>query len=272
MSLVKEIFIKNSYLKSKQLKELELKLNDDCQNISLDIESSSKKIEIKNDSYSSQGHRKRLKEKFLNSGFLGFHDYEIIELILFQAIPRKDTKPLAKLLLNTFGTVQNIFQASEKQIIAIKDCGYNVYYTLQLFSQMSLVIAKEQINQAPLLTKWTELSRYLRLKMGYLTHEEFHILFLNSKSYLISDMKIFRGTIDKATIYPREILKHALECGAVAIILAHNHPSGEATPSHDDIKVTYQIIQAAQIMNIKVIDHVIVGKHDIKSFRNLNLI
>jgi DNA repair protein RadC len=227
---------------------------------------------IKDILLNNAGHRTRLKEKFLNSSFAGFHDYEIIELILFQAIPRRDTKPIAKLLLKTFNTLEAVFSASKEDILKIKGCGETVHYTLKLFSETSLMLSRKQLNNAPLLSKWSELEAYLRLKIGYLTHEEFHILFLNAKSYLINDLKIFRGTTNKATIYPREILKHALECGAVAIILAHNHPSGDATPSSEDIKLTYQIIKAAEIIDIQVIDHIIIGKYDIQSFKNLNLL
>ncbi len=276
MSHIKEA---TPYLKdfqSEQLTKLQLRLSDTV------TQSQSKerdKIDIIDKptanniiNTDNQGHRERLKQKFLDSGFIGFHDYEIIELILFTAIPRRDVKPLAKLLLKHFGTIENIFTASQKEITNLKGCGDTVYYTLKLFAQTSLIITREQLNHAPLLAKWTELSNYLRLKMGYLNHEEFHVLFLNAKSYLINDMKIFRGTVDKAAIYPREILKHALEYGAVAIILAHNHPSGDAMPSHDDIQLTYQIVQAAQLVDISVIDHIIIGKHDIKSFRNLNLL
>jgi DNA repair protein RadC len=263
MPHIKDSLAWTQQFQSQELKKLEQRLSDD-------IKTEIPPLPKNNDT--NHGHRERLKQKFLQSGFIGFHDYEIIELILFYAIPRCDVKPLAKLLLKTFGTIENIFVASQKEIMGVKGCGDTVYFTLKLFSQTSLVISREQLNKAPLLAKWTELSNYLRLKMGYLTHEEFHILFLNAKSYLISDMKIFRGTVDKAAIYPREILKHALECGAVSMILAHNHPSGDATPSHDDIQTTYRIIQAAQLMNITVIDHIIVGKYDVKSFRNLNLL
>ncbi len=266
---IKESCAWTQQFQAQELKKLELRLSDD---IKIDDMPLPKQSFNAHHNTTNHGHRERLKQKFLQTGFTGFHGYEIIELILFYAIPRRDVKPLAKLLLKTFGTIENIFVASQKEIMAIKGCGETVYFTLKLFAQTSLVISREQLNQAPLLAKWTELSNYLRLKMGYLTHEEFHILFLNAKSYLISDMKIFRGTVDKAAIYPREILKHALECGAVSMILAHNHPSGDATPSHDDIQITYNIIQAAQLMNITVIDHIIVGKYDIKSFRNLNLL
>ena len=265
---IKESHFANQQIQSQQLKKLELRLLDDTKTNEVKL----LKKSVYHNSDDNKGHRERLKQKFLQSGFSGFHDYEIIELILFNAIPRIDVKPLAKLLLKTFGTIAKIFTASQKDIMAIKGCGENVYFIIQLFAQTSLVISRRQLNEAPLLAKWTELSDYLRLKIGYLTHEEFHILFLNAKSYLISDMKIFRGTVDKAAIYPREILKHALECGAVFLILAHNHPSGDAMPSHDDIQLTYQIIQAAQIMDITVVDHLIIGKYDIKSFRNLNLL
>lgn len=218
------------------------------------------------------GHRERLKAKFLNSEFQGFHDYEIIELVLFNAIPRRDVKPLAKTLIKEFGTVESIFAAPKKEILNITGCGENVYYILKLFSKIGCLISREQLNQAPLLSKWSELSSYLRLKIGYLTHEEFHVLFLNAKSYLIKDLKLFRGTVDKSAVYPREIIKHALECGAAGIVLAHNHPSGDATPSMSDVEVTKHITKAAEIINISIIDHIIVGKYDIKSFRNLNLL
>jgi len=218
------------------------------------------------------GHRARLKQKFLKSNFDGFHDYEVLELILFNAMPRKDTKPLAKLLLQHFSTLEAVFTASKKDILAVKGAGESIYYTLKLFAQTSIKLSRAQLNNAPLLSKWSLLKDYLRLKMGHLTHEEFHILFLDAKGYLIDDMKIFRGTVNKAAVYPREILKQALECGAVSMILAHNHPSGDATPSQADIKLTYNIIKAADVMHIKVIDHIIVGKYQINSFLNLNLL
>ncbi len=221
---------------------------------------------------SNHGHRKRLKEKFLKSGFTGFHDYEIIELVLFQAIPRQDVKLLAKSLLNHFGNIEAIFKASDKELKTIKGCGDTVCYTLKLFSETGLVIAREQLNQAPLLAQWSELSNYLRLKLAHLTHEEFHVLFLNAKCYLIDDMKVFRGTVNKSAIYPREIIKHALEVGATSLVLAHNHPSGLTNPSHDDIDITHHISQAAEIMDIKLVDHIIIGRHEITSFRQLNLL
>ena len=271
MPHINDITANRNHVQSEQLKKLEQKLLD-ISGINQPILNSDSVLNLNHLNNPNKGHRERLKQKFLESGFAGFHDYEIIELILFQAVPRRDVKQIAKLLLKKFTTIENIFNATQKDIEATKGCGENVYFTFKLFAQTSIVIARQQLNNAPLLANWTALSNYLRLKMGYLTHEEFHILFLNAKSYLISDLKIFRGTVDKATIYPREILKHALECEAVSIVLAHNHPSGDATPSRDDIQMTYQIIQAAQLMNITVIDHIIIGKYDIKSFKSLNLL
>lgn len=217
-------------------------------------------------------HEEKLKQKFLQSGLIGFHDYEIIELVLFHVLPQQDITKISKALIEKFSNINNIFFASKKDIMAIKGCEKGVYQCFKLFSEISRILAREQLNCAPLLSKWSELCDYLRLKIAYLTHEEFHVLFLDTHSYLIEDKMLFRGTVDKSTIYPKEIIKYALECGASGIVLAHNHPSGDATPSHDDIQITNQITQAAKIMEIHIIDHIIVGKYDLQSFKNLGML
>ena len=218
------------------------------------------------------GHRSRLKQKFMKYGSESLHDYEFLELILFTALPRRDVKPLAKQLLAHFHDLATLVSTSEQELRHFSGIGDSVLFIFKLLKESTTILLKHDIKQQTILSSWSKVCDYVRLTLGRLTHEEFHVLFLDTKNKLITDECLSKGTIDKAIIYPREIVKRALELCAKNIILVHNHPSGDTTPSGADIALTNKIIDATKILDITVMDHLIVGVNDVTSFRNLGLL
>ncbi|MEM8985455.1 MAG: DNA repair protein RadC [Pseudomonadota bacterium] len=218
------------------------------------------------------GHRERLRERFRKAGPEALHDYELLELVLFRAIPRRDVKPLAKDLLDTFGGFAEVVSADYERLRDVKGVSDAVATELKIVQAASLKLAQEKVIDKPLLNSWSLLLDYCRAAMAYEKTEVFRILFLDKKNVLIKDEVQQRGTVDHTPVYPREVVKRALELGASAIILVHNHPSGDVTPSRADIDMTKQIAEAAKALKIKVHDHLIIGRGQHASFKALGLL
>lgn len=193
-------------------------------------------------------------------------------MVLFAAKPRGDVKPLAKKLLKQFGSISAAMQASPEQLKAIDGVGDAVVSSLKIIETCCKHLLKEQIFARPIINSWTALLDYCRLSMGSLTIEQFRVLFLNSKNMLIADEVMQTGTIDQTAVYPREILKRALELSAASLILVHNHPSGDPTPSKADIDLTKQLSEAGSTFNIRIHDHLIIAKNKHFSFKGAGLV
>ncbi|GLS46796.1 RadC family protein [Methylobacterium brachythecii] len=217
------------------------------------------------------GHRDRLRERFLKNAE-ALPDYELLELVLFRSIPRKDVKPLAKKLVDRFGSYAAVLSAEPSQLAEIKGIGDNVAADLKLVAVAGQRIARSVIEEIPVMSSWSALVEYLRSAMAFSGREEFRLLFLNKRNQLIRDEVQGRGTVDHTPAYPREVAKRALELGATAIILAHNHPSGDPKPSSADIKMTREIVSVLAPLGIVVHDHVILGRDGHASFKGLKLI
>lgn len=220
-----------------------------------------------------EGHRLRLKGRFTSAGPEALPDYELLELLLFTAIPRRDTKPLAKRLLEKFDdSFVEVISAPPERLKEVKGIGDAAVLQLQLVRAAALRFMHDGIMQREVLTSWDAVLNYCRAKMGFETKEQFRILFLDKKNRLIADELQQQGTVDHAPVYVREVVKRALELSASAIVLVHNHPSGDPTPSRADIDMTRQIVEAARPLGIIVHDHLIVGRHGHKSFKTLRLL
>jgi len=213
------------------------------------------------------GHRKRQKDKFLKNPPNSFSDYELIEFMLFQSIPRKDVKPLAKELLNKFGNLNNLINTSRQKLSEVKGVNQNFFISLQIIKELMNRVFINQVMNRNIIGSWGALLEYLKFNMGNLQIEQFRILFLNKKNSLIADEIMATGTIDQTPVYPREIIKRILVHEAGAIILVHNHPSGSAKPSTSDIELTVQIVNACKTVNVSVHDHVIIGRGEYYSFK-----
>ena len=218
------------------------------------------------------GHRERLRERFRNAGPDALSDYELLELALFPALPRRDTKPLAKLLLRTFGSFPEVIHAPEARLREIDGIGDASITQLKLLAAAATRIAKGELQQRKALSAWNDVVDYCRTSMAFADKEQFRILFLDKRNQLISDEVQQVGTVDHTPVYPREVIKRALELSATAIILVHNHPSGDPTPSSADIHMTKAIIDIAKPLGISVHDHIIVGKNGHASMKGLKLI
>ena len=218
------------------------------------------------------GHRERLRERFYGAGPDALSDYELLELALFAAIPRRDTKPLAKALLKTFGSFAEVIHAPEarlREVEGVKDASVN---QLKLIAAAASRIAKGEIKRSVALSSWNEVIEYCRSSMAFADKEQFRLLFLDKRNQLISDEVQQIGTIDHTPVYPREVIKRALELSATALILVHNHPSGDPTPSQADIAMTKAIVDIAAPLGIAVHDHIIVGKNGHASLKGMRLI
>jgi DNA repair protein RadC len=218
------------------------------------------------------GHRERMRERVLTAGARSLADYEILEMLLFAAAPRGDTKPLAKNLLSTFGNLAKVLKAEPEALRKVPKVGEAVIATLKVAETLGEKLLRTEIEKKNVLGSWQALLEYCQGTMGDRGIEHFRILFLNNKNHLISDEVQQTGTVNHTAVYPREVVKRALELGATAIILVHNHPSGDTTPSKADIDMTTEIMGAAAALNIRVHDHIIVGNHDCLSFKSRGLI
>ncbi len=216
------------------------------------------------------GHRDRLRERFVKVGVEGLADYEILELLLFMALPRRDVKPLAKNLIKNFGTLPNVFHASIPDLVAF-GLSENTAIAIKTVEAAALYLMKHDILNKPVLNNWTRLMDYVQASMAHEQRENFRLLFLNKKNELIADEVQQSGTVDHTPAYPREIVKRALELNATAIILVHNHPSGDSTPSRADIDMTQAIIAAATPLNITIHDHLVVAKTGVTSMKSAGL-
>jgi DNA repair protein RadC len=226
----------------------------------------------KNIADDKHGHRQRLRERFQNGGADAIPDYELLEMILFRAFPRIDTKPIAKRLLAKFGSFADVVSAPAERLKEVEGIGDRAVEELKLIKAAAERLTKGEIKARSALTSWSGVLDYLRLAQGFETREQFRILFLDKKNQLIADEVQGRGTVDHTPVYVREVVKRALELSATAIILVHNHPSGDPTPSRADIDMTKQIIEASRPLGVTVHDHVIVGRNGHASLKALRLI
>ena len=218
------------------------------------------------------GHRERLRDRFMQGGADALPDYELLELVLFRAIPRRDTKDLAKRLIARFGTFAEVLNAPEPLIKEVTGAGDRVVEELRLVRAAALRLMRGEILAKPALSSWSQVVDYCRAAMGYEAREQFRILFLDKKNRLIADELQQEGTVDHTPVYVREVVKRALELSATAIVLVHNHPSGDPTPSRADIDMTKQIVEAAKPLGVTIHDHIIVGREGHVSFRGMKLI
>ena len=212
-------------------------------------------------------HRKRLRDRFIDGGAAAMPDYELLELVLFRAIPRQDVKPLARLLLDTFGDFNRVVSASPARLRMVKGVGEAVVIELKIIEASAQRLMRAKVMNRPVLTSWAALVDYCHTAMSHRETEQFRILFLDRKNVLIADEEQAKGTVDHVPVYPREVVKRALELNASALILVHNHPSGDPTPSDADINMTHQVQEAAQVLGITLHDHLIIGKSRELSFR-----
>ncbi|WFU10435.1 DNA repair protein RadC [Rhizobium sp. CB3090] len=218
------------------------------------------------------GHRERLRNRYRDGGDAALADYEILELLLFRLIPRRDTKPIAKALLARFGTLGGVFGAPTNLLQEISGVGEAVALDLKLVASVAQRMLKSELTGKPVLSSWKALIDYCHTAMAHERREQFRILFLDKRNALIADEVQGLGTIDHTPVYPREVVRRALELSATAIILVHNHPSGDPTPSRADIDMTKTIIDTAGPLGITVHDHIIIGKNGHVSFRALRLV
>ena len=219
-----------------------------------------------------EGHRERLRERFFKGGADALPDYELLELILFRVFSRGDTKPLAKALIKRFGNFAEVVSAPAEVLREVDGVGERVVQELKLVQAAALRLSKGRMIGRTALSSWAAVLDYCRAAMAYETKEQFRIIFLDRKNVLIADEVQQKGTIDHTPVYPREVIKRALDLSATAIILVHNHPSGDPTPSRADIDMTRRIIEAAEKLNIVVHDHIIIGRDGHASFKALKLI
>ena len=218
------------------------------------------------------GHRERLRERFRKSGPDALSDYELLELALFPALPRRDTKPLAKALLRVFGSFAEVIHAPEARLREVEGIGGASITQLKLMAAAATRIAKGELQQRKALSSWSDVLDYCRTSMAFADKEQFRILFLDKRNQLIADEVQQTGTVDHTPVYPREVIKRALELSATAIILVHNHPSGDPSPSQADVQMTKAIVDIAQPLGIAVHDHIIVGKNGHASLKGMKLI
>ena len=217
------------------------------------------------------GHRDRLRERFLNAPD-ALPDYELLELLLFMAIPRKDVKPIAKNLIDRFQNLNGVLNASLNDLQGVDGISHNSAVAIRAIRAAGLRLLKQNMMDRPVLNSWQRLIDYCEAAMANENKEHFRLLFLNKKNEIIADEVQQSGTVDHTPAYPREIMKRALELGATAIILVHNHPSGDSTPSDADIQMTRAIIAAARPFDIMIHDHLIISRNGTSSFKTLGLI
>ena len=218
------------------------------------------------------GHRDRLRQRFLDGGPDALADYEMLELLLLQAIPRRDTKPIAKALLIRFGSYDGVLRDVPKELMQVKGMGQSGAVLFKAIGDAAERLARREVLNRTVLSSWDKVIAYLRVKLVEEKTERFHILFLDVKNTLIADEVQQRGTVNHTPVYPREVVKRALELGASAIIMVHNHPSGNPTPSKADIEMTREVREAAAKLGIVLHDHVIVGREGESSFKSMGLL
>jgi DNA repair protein RadC len=217
------------------------------------------------------GHRERLRQRVRMAGFQALHDYEALELMLFRTFPRGDVKPLAKRLLGRFGSLSAVLSATVEELVAVKGVGESCALDLKLVHELAQRIGLEPVARRTVISSWSALLDYVKVALRHEAREQFRVLFLDKKNQLIADETMNTGTVDHAPVYPREIVRRALELSASSLILVHNHPSGDPTPSRADIDMTRQVVDAATPLRITVHDHLVVGREGVASFKALGL-
>ncbi|MFN7001071.1 RadC family protein [Elioraea tepidiphila] len=218
------------------------------------------------------GHRARMREKLLTRGPDALADYELLEMLLYFAMPKGDTKPLAKALINRFGSFAGVLAAPQQALLDTRGLGPHSVAALKLVQAAAIRMSRAEVMDRPVLNNWDRLIDYLHAVMAREKIEQFRVLFLDAKNRLIADEAQARGTVNHTPVYPREVVKRALELHATALILVHNHPSGDPTPSRADIEMTREIRQAAAVLSITLHDHLIVGNGRFLSFRQEGLL
>jgi DNA repair protein RadC len=218
------------------------------------------------------GHRERLRERFREVGADALSDYELLEAVLFRALPRRDVKPLAKTLIATFGSFAEVIAAPATRLAEVKGMGQASITELKIVQAAASRLLRGEVKKRPVLSSWSAVLDYCRTAQAFAEKEQFRVLFLDKRNQLIADEIQQTGTVDHTPVYPREVVKRALELSATAIVLVHNHPSGDPTPSRADIEMTQQIITVARPLGIAVHDHIIVGKDGHVSLKGLKLI
>ena len=213
-------------------------------------------------------HRQRLRERFFEGGASAMPDYEILELVLFRAIPRQDVKPLAHKLLETFGDFNGVLSAPIPRLKEVKGVGDAIVLELKIIEAAAHRLARSRVLQRPILSSWDALIDYCHTAMAHRETEQFRVLYLDTKNTLIADEEQAKGTVNHVPVYPREVVKRALETNASALILVHNHPSGDPTPSQSDIEMTAKVKAAAEALGLTLHDHIIIGKSSELSFRS----
>lgn len=223
-------------------------------------------------SLESKGHRARLRARLLSAGAEALADHELIEMTLFLALPRRDTKPIARALLARFGSYANVVSAPVADLLTMDGLGEAGVASLKLVQAAAQRLAKAEILHRPVLDNWNRLMEYLQVVLGREKTEQFRVLYLDNRNRLLADVPQAKGTVNHTPVYPREVIKRALELHAVALILVHNHPSGDPTPSDDDIQMTKAIKRAANALSIMLHDHVIIGNGTSLSLRRAGLL
>ncbi len=218
------------------------------------------------------GHRERLRERLLEGGTAALPDYELLEFLLYAARPRGDTKPLAKALIARFGSLAGVLGAERDALLGVDGMGEATAAALLAVREAGVRLLRAEVRNRHVIASWQHLLDYLTATAGYAETEEFHLLFLDRKNALIADERQQRGTVDHVPVYPREVVKRALELGASAVIMVHNHPSGDTTPSKGDIDMTKAVAKALAAVDVTVHDHVIIGRGRHASFKSLGLI
>jgi DNA repair protein RadC len=218
------------------------------------------------------GHRERLRSRLLDKGAATLADYEVLEYLLFGARSRGDTKPLAKALIARFGNLAGVFSASPRELATVTGAGDATIAILKIVPEAARRMALEEIMDRPVLSSWDQVLAYCRIAIGREKTEQFRLLFLDTKNRLIADEMQQRGTVNHTPVYPREVVKRALELDASALIMVHNHPSGDPTPSKADIAITRQVQSAAAELGIDVHDHIVIGRSGHNSFKSLGLL
>ena len=217
------------------------------------------------------GHRERLRERAKAGGLDALPDYELLELYLFRSIPLRDVKPLAKALIARFGGLAGVLGASIAELRTVAGVGESVALDLKLAHEAALRIGRDAVGKRPVITSWSQLLAYVKVALAHEAREQFRVLFLDKKNQLIADEVMNQGTIDHAPVYPREVMRRALELSAASLILVHNHPSGDPTPSSADVEMTRQVVEAGKALRVSVHDHLIVGRDGVASLKSLGL-
>jgi DNA repair protein RadC len=217
-------------------------------------------------------HRARLRQRFDEAGPGALADYELLELLLFRTIPRRDTKPLAKALIAEFGDLAAVLAAPASRIEKVQGAGPAVAEDLKIAQALLQRASKAPLKQRAVISSWAQLVHYCRMSMAHEPREQFRVLFLDVKNQLIADEVQNVGTIDHAPVYPREVARRALELSAAAVILVHNHPSGDPKPSAQDVQITREVVAAANAVSVKVHDHLVIGRNGVESFKSLGLL